>query len=533
MSTNPYDPEDDADFGAWLDEQADAARMELGSGPSYSESDPKEPEPDNDADDARLQSWIEQKAAGASGLSYSPKPAKPNYSGINTGLSDGSKAAMVIAGLGSLFTAGRKNDRGFDAAYWQGERDRADKIGAQYAQANAKAASSDPISGVSMRRKAALAPMLREFGVTDADLEQMSADDLASINGGDLLRDIGTLRRQAAARSDAARRAAETRAAEADQYEQRRADRMSDEKAIIDYRNAGKPARAGGVGAVGYAAPVGDTDVALVATRIPDSATPEQKAAVEAQLKAVRGMRGKQRAQALALAENSVRQLEANSDQAFRQQDAARKESEAKAAKEAESAARKVEREADRADQDAKFYGQELRTRGVDRARASLQNVLEEMRRAGVDVDSALANPDSLGQDIPGYGATGVLPNMLVSQKAEDLRGAYRRLLDTELRVATGANAPPSEVQTFRDILGVGAMDSDRDMVRALAQAKRVLDTQEGYVREMFPNAPQTVRARGQQAQPKATQRSDGKVRVRRNGQIGWVSNPKPTDEVL
>jgi hypothetical protein len=105
-----------------------------------------------------------------------------------------------------------------------------------------------------------------------------------------------------------------------------------------------------------------------------------------------------------------------------------------------------------------------------------VKSILDKIQRGGY--------PEQKGRydgDVPGYGQTGTLHNRMISQGGRDLRGAMKSLLDTELRMATGAAAPPSEVATFEEIMGAGMFDSDEDLMRGLEQAEAKLLEQFGF----------------------------------------------------
>lgn len=127
----------------------------------------------------------------------------------------------------------------------------------------------------------------------------------------------------------------------------------------------------------------------------------------------------------------------------------------------------------------AREYGKEREQRGLTTGWTAIRQVEDALERAGVGE----------GGDIPGQGLTGALSgavpggHLLLSQAGRDVQRAVRQLLDVRLRAATGAAAPPSEQQTFAQIIGASSLDTDTDLRRALAQARDFLDTQESYLR--------------------------------------------------
>lgn len=123
-------------------------------------------------------------------------------------------------------------------------------------------------------------------------------------------------------------------------------------------------------------------------------------------------------------------------------------------------------------------WGKESRLRGTDRALPALEAVEDELAM--------------LPDDVPGYGLTGPLPNVAISAKGKEIRRKVNELLDTKLRVATGAAAPPGEFRTFREILGVSDLSTDADLRSAVKQARAVIERQHGYISEMYPRANQS-----------------------------------------
>jgi hypothetical protein len=188
--------------------------------------------------------------------------------------------------------------------------------------------------------------------------------------------------------------------------------------------------------------------------------------------------------------------------------------------------------------QRAQEYGERIAMSGLARADQALRAV----------EDFIQANPG----DLPGQGVVdtwgGLRPGWAQSQGGREFQRLTRRLLDSELRQATGANAPESEVQTFRQILGLSETSSDEDVVRAMQQAREYIDSEFNALRGSYgPDAiriweeqARASRGRGTQAAidtpprppqgrpqstPQAQQPQGDRVRVRRaDGQTGSVS---------
>jgi hypothetical protein len=179
--------------------------------------------------------------------------------------------------------------------------------------------------------------------------------------------------------------------------------------------------------------------------------------------------------------------------------------------------------------QRAQEYGERIAMSGLARADQALRAVEDFVR----------ANPG----DLPGQGVVdtwgGLRPGWAQSQAGREFQRLTRRLLDSELRQATGANAPESEVQTFRQILGLSETSSDEDVVRALQQAREYVDSEFNALRGSYgPDAirvweeqARATRGRGTQAaiaeSPTAPQpQSGGQVRIIREGGGAPVTLP-------
>jgi hypothetical protein len=128
----------------------------------------------------------------------------------------------------------------------------------------------------------------------------------------------------------------------------------------------------------------------------------------------------------------------------------------------------------------AERYGNALRGSNLTRALENYNNVYNQLRDVlKLPKDASLEDVEAAvmkgGADIPGTGLTSALPTWAVSKGGKNLRHAMKRLLDTELRLATGANAPESEHKTFGEILGMGEGMTDKDFITALSQGRIML----------------------------------------------------------
>lgn len=96
------------------------------------------------------------------------------------------------------------------------------------------------------------------------------------------------------------------------------------------------------------------------------------------------------------------------------------------------------------------------------------------------DLDSALrlveeGVPDDVQSDIPGYGLTGMFPRLLLSSEGRNLRQTIANLRDAFGRDRTGANMPPSEIQSFNEILGSSETSSDEDLRNGLRIMRSII----------------------------------------------------------
>jgi hypothetical protein len=170
--------------------------------------------------------------------------------------------------------------------------------------------------------------------------------------------------------------------------------------------------------------------------------------------------------------------------------------------------------------QRAQEYGERIAMSGLARADEALRAVERFARQ----------HPG----DLPGQGVLdtwgGMRPQFLQSPAGREWQRLTRRLLDSELRQATGANAPESEVTTFRQILGLSESSSDEDVMAALGQARQYVNSEYNALRGAY--GPDAVRIWEQQArasqdigtQDRVVSGGD-RVRVRRaDGQTGHVS---------
>lgn len=198
------------------------------------------------------------------------------------------------------------------------------------------------------------------------------------------------------------------------------------------------------------------------------------------------------------------------------------------------AAAEQLERDGDL----ARITAQDALTRGPQ---ARAEQYGERLQQSGLaQADEALRAVEAYASahpgDLPGQGPIdtlgGLRPQFTQSPEAREFQRLTRRLLDSQLRQATGANAPESEVQTFRQILGLSESSSDEDVRAALQQARDYIDSEYNALRGAYgPEAiaewerrARATRGAGTQATVRAPQAAD-EVRVierssRRSGRV-------------
>lgn len=132
----------------------------------------------------------------------------------------------------------------------------------------------------------------------------------------------------------------------------------------------------------------------------------------------------------------------------------------------------------------ARMMGQDALARGPQ---ARAEQYGERLQQSGLaQADQALAAVERFVRqhpgDLPGQGVLdtwgGLRPGWAQTPEGREFQRLTRRLLDSELRQATGANAPESEVQTFRQILGLSETSSDEDVLAALQQGRQYIDSE-------------------------------------------------------
>lgn len=131
-------------------------------------------------------------------------------------------------------------------------------------------------------------------------------------------------------------------------------------------------------------------------------------------------------------------------------------------------------------------YADDIKQAGIDKAWAAITNVR----------DAIYAARKKHGSDIPGVGVTysltsalGPAGQRLLSQEGRDIQRAVKDLLDTKLRISTGAAAPESEYKTFSEILGASAWNSDQDLLNGVELARKKLAELDASIARGVPDS--------------------------------------------
>lgn len=81
-----------------------------------------------------------------------------------------------------------------------------------------------------------------------------------------------------------------------------------------------------------------------------------------------------------------------------------------------------------------------------------------------------------VGQDIPGFGATGFVPMFALSKEGKKLRTAFQNLLNVTLKDRSGAAVTPPEFERLKVELGNFAGATDEDFRNGIRRAKKALE---------------------------------------------------------
>lgn len=142
------------------------------------------------------------------------------------------------------------------------------------------------------------------------------------------------------------------------------------------------------------------------------------------------------------------------------------------------------------------------------------------------------------GEDIPGFGATGLLPTAFLSKKGKDLRTAFQTLLNVTLKDRSGAAVTPPEFERLKVELGSFTGATDEDFRRGIDRAKKALqettrailagypeDSYERYIEQGGSDFKQFISG------PQGQKSMQFPMQVRKGNQEATVSNQRELDE--
>lgn len=131
---------------------------------------------------------------------------------------------------------------------------------------------------------------------------------------------------------------------------------------------------------------------------------------------------------------------------------------------------RKIKREDKReAKREAKEEKEETRKLSSQILGSGLQTAWVTMK----EIEKALP---PVGQDIPGFGATGFVPMFALSKEGKKLRTAFQNLLNVTLKDRSGAAVTPPEFERLKIELGNFAGATDEDFRNGISRAKKALE---------------------------------------------------------
>lgn len=111
-----------------------------------------------------------------------------------------------------------------------------------------------------------------------------------------------------------------------------------------------------------------------------------------------------------------------------------------------------------------------------------LENLSNTMNKLGVSFDSLK------GKDLPGYGATGFIPNIMASKEGVNLRQDVSGLANALLKSRSGAAVTNQEEKRFLEEMGTGKTTmSDENVRRGLKKIKDIMERRTKMI-EAYPD---------------------------------------------
>lgn len=106
--------------------------------------------------------------------------------------------------------------------------------------------------------------------------------------------------------------------------------------------------------------------------------------------------------------------------------------------------------------------------------------------------------------DIPGLGATGLIPHGMLTGKGRDVRQKVSSLRNIVLKIRSGAAVTDPEYSRFMDEIGMKLGGSDEDVARALTSLRAMMESKKQAIYSGYdPDVVETYRSRlGEKTQP-------------------------------
>jgi len=123
---------------------------------------------------------------------------------------------------------------------------------------------------------------------------------------------------------------------------------------------------------------------------------------------------------------------------------------------------------------------------------------LSEMRRVlndslgtqGLGLHQILARIEETGEDLPGSGASAMVPNPLLSSRGQDVRRIISDLVDLRGRERSGAAISQDEERRFREQIGaLEGVTSDRQLLRGLISLRDLVGQSRNRIQAAHPTA--------------------------------------------
>jgi hypothetical protein len=116
----------------------------------------------------------------------------------------------------------------------------------------------------------------------------------------------------------------------------------------------------------------------------------------------------------------------------------------------------------ERIDKQVVGYMKDLEKTNIPEATATIQ-----------EIDNLLSTITD--DNIPGYGATALHPDFLISKKGTDIRQAVGKLFNIQLKDRSGAAVTPHEFERLRKEFGTGTFATDAQLIEGLRQYKNYM----------------------------------------------------------